>query len=284
MIYFEEPVTELVSRRCSWRSYVNEPLGEGVRDQIRKFISNLDSAPFHTSMRFSLIDTKMPHNSRVKGTYGVIKGARHFIVGTLKKADMAFEDFGYTMEAIILFITGLGLGTCWMGGTFSRSYFAQEMNLGPDEIIPAITPVGYSTKHRSVLDSLFYLGAGSKNRRPFEDLFYHQDFSTPLSRQSAGEYAMPLEMVRLAPSASNKQPWRIVKKDNHLHFYLQRSRGYNALFKEADLQRVDMGIAMFHFHSCVAQAGLAGEWRIADPGIIPLPQRIQYIASWIPQT
>lgn len=34
----------------------------------------------------------------------------------------------------------------------------------------------------------------------------------PLEKEEAGNYEAALEMVRIAPSASNKQPWRILKK------------------------------------------------------------------------
>jgi hypothetical protein len=57
----------------------------------------------------------------------------------------------------------------------------------------------------------------------------------------------------MAPSATNKQPWRIVRDGAAWHFYLRRTKGYgkgSALFtvlRIADLQRVDLGIAIRHF-------------------------------------
>ena len=36
--------------------------------------------------------------------------------------------------------------------------------------------------------------------------------------------------------------------------------------KAADLQRVDMGIAMCHFELSANEAGHNGQWTIADPG------------------
>lgn len=284
MLGFDRPVTELIKKRRSWRSYRYEPIEEDIRDRLNEVISSLDPPPFGSKIRFSLIEAGVPEKKRVKGTYGVIQGAGSFLAGALSPGDMAFEDFGYTMESLILFITSLGLGTCWVGGTLSRSYFGEKMALKGDEIIPAITPVGYIADRRSLLDSLFFLSAGSKNRKAFTELFFKNAFSTPISPQGAGEYAQPLEMVRLAPSAVNKQPWRIVKDDGMFHFYLCRTRGYNAFFGDVDMQRIDMGIAMFHFHSCADEAGLKGSWTILDPGISPLPKRTHYCVSWVPQT
>ncbi len=284
MIHFDRPVRELIVKRRSWRSYRDEDLSEEVKDRLHEAISGLEPPPFGSKMRFSLIESSMQEKKRVKGTYGVSKGACNFLAGALMPGDMAFEDFGYSMEALILFITSLDLGTCWIGGTLNRSYFGEKMGLRPGEIIPAITPVGPVTDKRSLLDSIFYLSAGSKNRKPMHELFFENDFNTPAPPGSASQYADALEMVRLAPSAVNKQPWRIVKKDGIFHFYLCRALGYNAFFSDVDMQRIDMGIAMFHFHSSAYEAGLNGRWAVIDPGISSLPQRTHYRVSWIPQT
>ena len=82
-----------------------------------------------------------------------------------------------------------------------------------------------------------------------------------------------LEVVRWAPSASNKQPWRVVRGRKRWHFYLARTKGYGkglltSLVKLADLQRVDMGIAMCHFELAAREAGIEGRW-VTDR---PLPR------------
>ena len=121
-------------------------------------------------------------------------------------------------------------------------------------------------------------------------MFFHGTAGQPLTRQHAGDYAIPLDMLRLAPSASNKQPWRVVKDGLAWHFYLQRTRGYNSgiasrLLKIPDLQRVDMGIAMCHFALTAAEIGLGGRWVVSPPSVPGgLPESDaagEYTASWI---
>lgn len=51
---------------------------------------------------------------------------------------------------------------------------------------------------------------GADTRFPFETLSFRNTFQEPLLPKSAGRFRDALEMVRLAPSAGNKQPWRIV--------------------------------------------------------------------------
>ncbi|MGB4438289.1 MAG: nitroreductase family protein [Sedimentibacter sp.] len=62
------------------------------------------------------------------------------------------------------------------------------------------------------------------------------------SSEKLGTYGVPIEMVRLGPSASNKQPWRIIKDKNSYHFYLCRTKGYGSV--NFDVQKNDLGIAM----------------------------------------
>jgi hypothetical protein len=55
--------------------------------------------------------------------------------------------------------------------------------------------------------------------------------------------------VRIAPSASNKQLWRVVKDGPCWHIFLQRTPGYRrdpskTLLDLCDRQRLDLGIAM----------------------------------------
>ncbi len=150
------------------------------------------------------------------------------------------------MERIILGITDLGLGTCWVGGTFRRNDYAYMIDLAADELLPAITPVGYPPRDsRTIVDkSLVYL-AQSRNRKPWEKLFFLHDFAMPLTENEAGDYREMIRAVQLAPSASNKQPWRIVKERdrNNYHFYLAENRGYiGNRGGKVKMQKIDMAL------------------------------------------
>ena len=53
-------------------------------------------------------------------------------------------------------------------------------------------------------------------------------------------------MVRFAPSAVNKQPWRIIAVGDRYHFYEKKDNGYVGE-ATGDLQKIDVGIALCHF-------------------------------------
>jgi hypothetical protein len=90
-------------------------------------------------------------------------------------------------------------------------------------------------------------------------------------------------MLRLGPSASNRQPWRVVKESGRdiFHFYLRRSRGHDKVRKTVDLQRVDMRISISHFELTARELGLRRQWEKMQPSLSPLPERTEYVWSWI---
>ena len=139
------------------------------------------------------------------------------------------------------------------------------------------------------MDRVSRIYANADRRLPWEDLFFLNTFDHSLSQSQAGQFQEPLELIRLAPSASNKQPWRIVHHEDHFHFYLQRTRNYpppvfNQILRLADLQRIDIGIAMSHFELSLSAMGLKGKWILADPGLSQPDPGIEYIITWQPIT
>ncbi len=285
---FNKPITEVIQERFSCRTYLKQPIDDELQARLADYLASPQIGPFGSPARFKLVSASEGDSRALRGlgTYGFIKGAAGFIVGATCDVEKNLEDFGYRMELIILLATDLGLGTCWLGGTFARSKFAKKISAGEDEIIPAVASIGYIAKKKRRFDQGIRNSAGSDRRRPWGKLFFDFDFSTPLSQHAAGDYTVPLEMVRRGPSASNRQPWRIVKDGDTWHFYLRRTSGYRnsnyaRLLKMADLQRIDMGIAMSHFELTAREIGLDGHWKVHDPGINNLDELTEYSVSWV---
>jgi nitroreductase len=253
-----------------------------VECNIEELLHQPHKGFFGNAVRFGLVEKQAAHaNEKVRlGTYGFIKGARHFIAGAVLRQSMAEADYGYLFEQIILQLTRMGLGTCWIGGTFKRKDYVGVLNLSSDEMIPAISPVGYGTRRRAIADRVVRWAAKGDMRKPKEELFFDHDFSTALTSEKMGEYKDVLEMVRIAPSASNRQPWRWVAAGNTYHLHLERSKGYRKHGASPDLQMIDMGIAMAHFELAAKELDLPGEWEVWDPGIPSSIER-NYIVSWI---
>ncbi len=287
MLKFEESITSLILHRFSCRSYRREPINTEKLDRLQAFIEDLPPGPFGSRPRFELAAAVEGDSQALRGlgTYGFIKNPSGFIMGAMTSSDHDLEDFGYLMEAIILYATSLELGTCWLGGTFTKSRFARRMNLTSEETIPAVTSLGEYVDAGQKRKGFASRAAGSDRRFPWEDLFSSDNQDDPMGQMNADGYATPLEMVRLGPSASNKQPWRIARHGSMWRFFLQRTPGYRRdpikiILDLCDLQRLDMGIAMCHFELTANELGLRGKWVIEDSLPPAHGDLTEYVVSW----
>ncbi len=282
-----KPITDVIKQRISCRTYQETPIEQHDQQRLRDFLASNINGPFGTRARFALIAATQEDRLSLKGlgTYGFIRGATGFIVGAVEPGPKGLEDYGYLMERAVLFATEMGLGTCWLGGTFTKSRFAEKISLAADESVPAVTAIGYAAS-RGLPENIIRRAAAADGRLPWEELFFDDKFGNPITPQGSGDYSVLLDMVRRAPSASNKQPWRIVRHANAWHFWLQRSAGYGKgsmlykLLRLVDLQRVDMGIAMCHFELAARELRLQGAWVVDQPGIEKPNKNTEYVVSW----
>ncbi len=279
-------IHDLAARRYSCRDYIDRPLEEADREALAAALAALGTGPLGSRCRFALLAATQDDRAALKGlgTYGFIKGATGFIVGAVTPGPGDMEDYGYLLERAVLEATELALGTCWLGGTFSKSSFARKIDVQRDEAMPAVVATGYPTEDSR--KHWMRTRIGAERRLPAEQLFFEGDPATPLTPDAADAVTRMLEVVRWAPSASNKQPWRVVRAGENWHFYLARTPGYTggllkSLMKLADLQRVDIGIAMCHFELAAREAGLGGGWTVAQPSIDVSAAGWEYEVSWI---
>lgn len=273
------PVKDSVIARYSVRNYSDQAIEAEKQQAIMAFIDALDN-PFARQVRFHFLDQADMKNPEKLGTYGVIKGARQYIGTTIKPAPLALESLGYELEAVMLYLAHLGLGTCWLGGTFNRHGFASAMKISEHELFPIITPYGYPAAKKHMKEVMMRKLIKADQRKTWPELFYHNDFQTPLTPAKAAELEFPLEMVRLGPSASNKQPWRIVLTNTACHFYEYKEPGYSDRFPY-DIQRIDMGIAACHFDLAAKEQGVIGHFVTDRKPDLTCPENIGYGFSWI---
>ncbi|MBN2041100.1 MAG: nitroreductase family protein [Spirochaetes bacterium] len=147
---------KLIIKRYSCRSYSKTALSESDIKAIEEIISQNLKGPFGSKVRFKL-NAAVPGNSKSLkdlGTYGIIKNPAAFITGAVNTSDMALLDFGYLMEKIILELTSMDIGTCWLGGTFKKSSFTSQIELREDESIPAVISLGYIAEKETATDRM----------------------------------------------------------------------------------------------------------------------------------
>jgi nitroreductase len=273
--YFSKPIEELIKARKSVRTYRDENLEPELKQKLINYMSGVEGIN-GKPVRLVMIDKETASNGARIGTYGVIKGARHYIAALTSKGDAAaLVGLGYKLEKVVLFAASLGLGTVWLGGTFSKGEFAKAAEIKDGEILPIVSPVGYIADKKSVVERIMRNVAGSANRKEWKDLFFDGEPAKPLDEAGAGAYKNALEAVRLAPSASNSQPWRVVRRDGRFSFY-EVSKLAQMGF---DMHLIDMGIALCHFELAAREAGLEGSWAF-EQSSPSAPDKYMFIAEW----
>ena len=266
-------ILDVMRSRRSVRTFDGNALRtEDVR-KITDFAEKTGS-PYGIPIVWKLLDAKKDGLSSP-----VIVGTDAYIAGKIQKIPHAEEAFGYVFEKIVLFAESIGVGTTWIAGTMDRGAFERAMDLADGEVMPCVSPLGYPAKKMSLREAMMRKGIKADTRMKFAELFFEGSFGKPLSEDQAGKLAEALEGVRLAPSAVNKQPWRVVVCGDKAHFYEKRSKGYVSP-DGWDVQKIDMGIALCHFDLAAQECGLNVSLQICDPGI-PCAEDTVYTATFV---
>ena len=226
---------DAIKTRKSVRTYDGRPLSPEHIAHLEKAIA--DASEFSAESFITVTYTADGTFSRVPSTYGFIKGVRTFILIAIKSANKAEGCLaaGYACEAAVIRATELGIGTCWLAGTWSKKDFSKVSEIPPGYELSAVITAGYPLERPRLFEKMIRKAIGCNNRRPFNELFFEETWGKPVTAHSPLE--APLEAVRLAPSSTNSQPWRVVIADDKAHFY----------YKPTTYVMFDMGIALFHF-------------------------------------
>lgn len=259
-------IKEAIEKRKSVRSYDRAPLDPDVVERLRRMAEDAE-APFGAEWMI-VLQTTEDGGEFQPSTYGVIRGATTwFLVGHVADDIMSALSAGYAMEKIVLVCMREGLGTCWIGGTFKASSFPEARRF-PDPVeLKEVVPVGIPAAKGGLLNSVMRAVAGSSKRKPMEDIFFESQTGNPLGL--GNRWRPALELMRLAPSSSNSQPWRAIVHADRVDFFSA---------KKGDMAMVDMGIGLRHFHYGAEECSLKGEFRQLDN--IPSPSDWQYITSF----
>ena len=262
---------KIIRERKSVRTFDGNPLDPKDRERLERYMQTITN-PFGIPVRFVLLDAKQYALSSP-----VLAGETLFVAGKVDRKPYADVAFGFSFEKLVLYAWSLGIGTTWIGGTMKRELFERAAGLSAGEMMPCVSPLGYPAKKRSLRETMMRKGVGADARMSAEKLFFDGTWDIGLLPEKQTEIADLIEMVRWAPSAVNKQPWRIIVSDRSFHFYEKRDKGYSGE-KTGDLQKIDVGIALCHFVMGLEGQGKKPDVFIADPAL-SIPDDTEYIAT-----
>ena len=171
--------------------------------------------------------------------YGRIKGATRFaaiMADTAVKGHMTHA--GISGEAFVLEAAACGVNTCWVAGTYRKK--ESPVHLYPGEVLAAVIPLGLAAEPpKETVRRL---------RKPLKWYMEGGGAAWPDEAQKAAA------AVREAPSAMNRQPWKI-------------RCGSQSISLMAAPNSLDTGIALMHMEAALCDT--KRQWVLDEGGKLP---------------
>jgi len=245
-----------IHQRFSVRSYTDRSVDPALLERLTDFAEN---APHVTNAppRVGLIegsDTVRRVMTFMIGSYGLVQNAPYLLAGIVpEESERARVDLGYVLEQVVLEATRLGLGTCWITGSYDAQQAGDAVALTAQEDVAAVCALGYPSEegfgrlHTKLVRRL----AGGHKRKPLTKIAFSRQWDRAWSPEEADPALVTiLEHARLAPSAHNGQPWRFILQPDGIVLTVVKPRF------------IDAGIVMSHVTLAAEAADREGRWEL----------------------
>ena len=203
--------------RKATRQYDMTPLSQKALSGIAQFADILRPLDDGIATAYEIMDN-------IKG--GMTVKAPHYLIVSSEQKDGYLENIGFMYQQMDLYLSSLGLGSCWLG--------------------MAKPPTALKSGLPFAITLAFGTAIGSPHREPSE--FKRK----PLSEISSGVDER-LKAARVAPSAVNAQAWFFAADGGRIDAYQKHTLLSRVL--GTDLHRLDMGIALCHLYLATEHTG-----------------------------
>lgn len=193
--------------RHSVRSYCDEPLSEEETAAIRAAVTAINT--HEAGLHFKLIKDSPEAFSGFGRSYGMFRGVRNYVALAVDSKSYPYieEKAGYYAQMLVMRCVGMGLGTCFVGGTFSSRHVDMPLRAGWEII--AVVALGHPAEDRrdTFIARMARRVAKRRSKAPAE--FYKGDIDLETAMRTFPLLLPALKAVALAPSALNRQPVEI---------------------------------------------------------------------------
>ena len=131
-------LSEAILARHSVRAYTNKPITGDTLFVLQQKIDDVNAAG---NLHIQLVLDEPKAFLCTMAKYGKFRGVRNYLVMAGKKADDLDERVGYYGEQLVLLAQTLGLNTCWVGVSYSKTPGAFVLNEG--EKVACVISIGY---------------------------------------------------------------------------------------------------------------------------------------------
>ncbi|UCG42840.1 MAG: hypothetical protein JSU73_13435 [candidate division WOR-3 bacterium] len=293
--FVDQELFDAIVGRRSVRRYADRTVPEQTRRQIAEFAMKV--RPLVPENRFSYSVLPIERNggngpsrseelSLVMGGYGKLVSARHLLLPRIQGDAHVLEDFGYRVEQLVVELTRLGLGSCYIGALGHEAEALDRLGSLPGERIPAVVVFGYPSTATAGkgFNRMIRSAIGADRRLRFDRFVFASSFNNPAELGLFQEKVM--DALRHAPSAGNSRPWRVVIHGDLAYFCVAQNTPYYRMTRAVrwGYHLVDAGIGMANVSLAVAALGREAQWelvgdRLEARQMLGLPPDVQLIGK-----
>lgn len=236
---------EAIKTRISTRVYMDEKLDVETLCKIRVAIAQ--AKPFTKDAKHKIILVDDVEQSKslfmgIIGNYGKIVSAGCCIAGITEDTRESWISLGFAQEQVVIDLTKLELSTCWVGGFFHKSKTKEFFGVEGNEVVADLISIGHAKPH-FINTSMRSLVKGNR-RKPKDEIAFYKEWGNNCLDflKDNKEIDLAVQMAILSPSASNRQPARVIISEKEAYFYIVD--GNDSYSK---MRLLDAGIFMSHF-------------------------------------
>lgn len=231
-----------IENRTSRRAYKKQRIELNKIEQIKILINNINQ---ESGLTIQFVENGDLFLTGFKASYGLFSGMPSLIALVGKKADPELKQkIGYFGEFLVLECVSLGLGTCWIGGSYNREECQKSIQIKDNEELICIIAVGNAAQNKTIKELL--ISQIGKGKQSFDELLAKKDSTPPLWVTNG------IEAARIAPSAANGKPI--------IYQYIKDQLSVTIAKKNHDAEEIDLGISMAHFQLGALQGLKEGTW------------------------
>ena len=230
---------QAINSRKSIRNYKDNGVSSEDLKKIKTIINEAKPLFKEIPMETLLIEDGKKITSTFKGLIGKYTKveAPHYLAFTSEIVEGHLENIGFIGEEIVLKLTELGIGTCWVGTAIKEDEFRTIAKVQDKQSYIILVAFGYPAEELKTV----------KTRRRL-------DKSKVVTGAYENQYETIIQALIDAPSAVNSQPWKLLINNNKFDLYLENR---NILTKKMlkDMNHVDMGIGLNHLYNSAMELG-----------------------------
>lgn len=216
---------QAIFKRKSIRKYQQQNLSEQSLEAIKKFLEESKVLDPEIDFEFKIVNA-----DQVKSLIPI--KAPHYLQFFSENSGDYLLNAGFILQQLDLYLAVMNLGCCWFGMA------------KPKKEIIAKSDFEY-------VITLAFGNAAENNHRDSSEDFKRK----PLSEIKTGNLHYDLlEAARLAPSATNGQPWYFKAEAAKIHLF-QKEANFIKKFFYKKINRIDMGISLAHLWLAAEEKG-----------------------------